>query len=244
MYKINYLIAASNHRKAGIDQHGIKNQDILKLHFKELLKTDTSKLTQVTLLKAGYNDVIDKKQYSSTYWKIKTLSRRLKCLYQELELPNEYFSYSSWIRACLKYQELFDYYILIEDDYYPVNNFVDELIRIHQQKLPNGGYLCSFASDHGAVSNGIVDGKTFYQAIMRYKNPIKELEKGAQRYFTYAFFPKNFADFADQYRCLFKSNELIDETHDISLKLKQDIFRPIQYLNIGEQVFKKSILTL
>ena len=108
--------------------------------------------------------------------------------------------------------------------------------------MPQGGYLNSFTTDHAAVSNGIVDSHTFFEVISK-GDWRKFLSNGAQVYFSLLFEDK-LADFTDKYRCLFKSNQILEETHDRNLCLTEDIFRPIQYLSTGEIEFQKVVVPL
>lgn len=234
--RVNYLIAAAAHR--------VKypyGKDILRLHLEELGKTNTEDLSQVTVLRTLPLER-DQRYSAETkhYWDIDASIKNIKCPVVTLDVTDMYFSYSSWVQACQHYLEDFDYYVLIEDDYYPSKeDFVKILIDLHKKKLPNGGYLNSFtAYGHAAVSNGLVDSKTFCEGIRKYT--IEEvLSQGAQMYFG-KFFDNKLADYVDQYRTLFSSSQT-NETHDPSLDLKIDIFRPIEYLIFGEKVTHTNI---
>ena len=233
--KINYLIACASHRAGKFPNYGngIAGKDVLRLHIEELLKTDTSRLSQVTVIRAL--PLIRNAEYTEEceeYWDVIPLLNELECTVKFLDVPDAWFSYSSWIHAGAYYLNNFDYYILCEDDYYPVHpNFMDELVKLHQKKLPNGGYLASFATDHGAVSNGIVDAKSFVEGINRYKHPIKAVAGAAQINFTTKFFD-NLAGFLPEFRCLgWFGNDVTEiNYHDRIETSGKDIFLPIQSL--------------
>ena len=234
--RVNYLIACSSHRVNRIDSSGSLGKDALRNHLQELAKTNTSRLAQVTIIRAL---PLTRNDDAAFYWDIEEASKGIVCPIKTLDVQDRYFSYSSWMHAVRKYRNEFDYYIMIEDDYYPsLPNFVDELIRIHTEKLPNGGYLNSFTTDIAAVSNGICDTKTILECVDSYRDPIEELAGGSQNLFGKVCFNNKLADYTDQYRTLFWGGPgMVNETHDLSLNLTTDIFRPIQYLRLGEVIF-------
>lgn len=244
MTKINYMIAACSSRVTAVTSHNILTKDILHLHLEQLAKTDTSKLSQITILRTLpliFNGNFAKE--SNYYWDVANLFSKFACPVVFLDVQNRYFSYSSWITGCLTYGDKFDYHVLIEDDYYPAHkDFVSILLDIHTKKLPNGGYLNSFTTDQPAVSNGFVDTKTFLEGIHAAKpDPYTAISGSAQVSFGVVLFGKKMCDYTDRYRTLFKSNSLIEETHDPNLSFKEDIFNPIEYLYYGEQEFVKSV---
>lgn len=231
------MIAASSHR-TGRKDGLLLGEDILSLHLQELLKTNTKNLSQVTLLRT-LPLVRNDPKLARKYWDVNHLLGQLDCDVEVLDVDDAYYSYSSWMRGCEKYGDKFDYHILIEDDYYPTHpDFVPVLIDLHLEKLPTGGFLCGFISDCPAVSNGIIDAKTFIEGSK--KNYLQILSQGAQTYFG-TLFDNKIADYTDRYRCLFKSTEIFNETHDKNSKLTTDIFCPIEYLFTGEQDFRKSV---
>lgn len=245
--KINYMIAACAMRSIKGPSMGIEGRDVLKLHLRELKKTDTSVLDQITIIRAL-------PLYSGScgncklYWDVDISG--FGCNVVFVDFPNYFFSYSLWLEAVQLYRNNFDYYILVEDDYYPaLENFAEVLVDLHKKKLPSGGYLNSFTvasftpGNIPAVSNGIVDAVSFLGGISQARpTPMKALvNSGGQRGFGCTFFGSNVTDYTDTYRTLFKSNELVEETHDRSRNFKQDIFNPIEYLVVGERDFIKSV---
>jgi len=242
--KINYLIAASAHRVKLNAGYGIESKKILNMHLDQLVKRDASSLAQVTILRAlpliRYDNKI---RESKEYWDIKRNSNRVQCPVKKLDFPDAHFSYGMWIRAMQRYVNEFDYYILIEDDYYPaIDNFAEILVDLHQRKLPSGGYLNSFtAGDCAAVSNGICDSASVIKGLKALDDPLDAISAGAQSLFGPTLFGENMTDYTDEYRTLFNNRTIVEETHDENLNLKTDIFNPIQYLGTGEQDFPKSV---
>lgn len=162
-----YIIASYS----GADIRSILNTelplkaDYIKIHLEKLSKTDLSQIDQIILVKAKTNQQI------KNFYDIDLYRNFFKEKLIEFEVPNENLSYGQWIKAIQKYPN-FDYYFLIEDDYFPsCYDFAQRAIVLHQQKLPNGGYLASYCCEtpnlypnHAAVSNGLVDRNTFFKA--------------------------------------------------------------------------------
>lgn len=243
---VNYLIAACSHRAGKIDTAGIDGKDYLKLHLEQLVKTNTQDLTQVTLIRAM---PLFRNNLSNEYWEISDIVKYLKCKFEILDVEDMHFSYSSWIHACLKYQKTFDYSVLVEDDYYPsLKNFAPVLKKMHDEKFADGGYLCGFCSAGAtvpriaAVSNGFVDNKTFLDGInSAVPNAFKAISFGAQALFGHICFNDKVDDYVDQYRTLFWNTGLIKQVHPDQKENNIDIFRPIQYLALGEKIEAVSV---
>ena len=221
--RINYVIAACAHR--GKDSSGVCDPiNILKDHLTELLKTDMSQLDKVTIMRSLPIRV-------AAYWDIQKLMKKFPCEIELVDGVGGAFSYGPYVNACKRYSDSFDYYVLIEDDYYPAHkNFISILIEQHSRHLPNGGYLASFVSDHAAISNGIVDSKSFITAINEVSEKediLSYLNRAAQVNFS-LMFGNNIDDYADDYRALF-GVDCIECTHDASINRTIDIFNPIQY---------------
>lgn len=232
MKKVNYLIACSSHRAPKTDASCIPGKDVLKRHMDQLRLVDTSKLSQITIIRALPLERHGK-EISAEYWDINTTG--LSCPVVFLDVQDAYFSYSSWVLAMRKHRREFDYYIMIEDDYYPAHkDFVDILIDIHAEKLPQGGYLNSYTTDLAAVSNGICDCHTAMQNIDR---PVSELAPGAQTLFGKLYFDNKMADYTDQYRTLFWGGPgLVNQSHTFGLNLTEDLINPIQFLDSNQVI--------
>ena len=227
--KVNYVIAACSHKASG---DGVER---LRLHLRELCKTDTQDLAQVTIVRAL---PLHRDGLTEQYYNIDEYLQKLRCPYVILDLPDRGISYGSWTQVCMKYGTEFDYYIVMEDDYYPVlKNFVPILVDLHTRKLPHGGYLNSFTwKSIAAISNGIIDSKSFLEGIAKQSNPLDFLSATGQPLwvsqvlFSEGFFPNKLADYSDEYRVLFNTN-CIEHTHDDNLHFTQDLLNPIEFLD-------------
>ena len=241
MPKVNYLIAAAAHREyRPQSEFRVKGADILRLHLEQLALTDTSKLAQITLIRIWPD--INNIQLSN-YWSIDEQVEKLKCPFVILDVPNECISYGAYIRAVQKYQNNFDYYVIMEDDYYPVlPDFVDILLNLHNKFFLKGGYLNSLtAREWAAISNGIIDSQTFLNAINKVKDPISFVAKAPQINFSYLFAP-NLADYLDYYRSLFMrfEGQILWEEYRELLGHTQDLINPIEYLIQKDLDFPKN----
>jgi hypothetical protein len=236
---VNYLLAASSHR-ANRWEGAYKGKLALKLHLEQLAKTDLLELSQITIIRALplYRE---KEAVYKEYWDIKQQIKELKCRVEFLDVPDSWFSYSSWIHAIKKFGNMFDYYVLIEDDFYPARlNFVSELIKKHKELLPLGGYLNSFtALDHAAVSNGFVNAQAFIKAVNKHEDPIEAISPAAQVLFSDLF--DHFDDYTDEYRCLRYGDGIVELTHDKKLNITKDMFNPLQCLFLDYPFPVKSV---
>jgi len=166
------------------------------------------------------------------------------CPYVIIDIEHECLSYGAWIRAVEMFGDSFDYYILIEDDYYPeLHSFVEVLLNLHKTILPGGGYLSSLAANGwAAISNGIVDSKSFLEALNVVSDPVKFVSANPQINFSYLFAPK-IDDYTDYYRSLFlryTDTILWEECHDTNINVSKDIFNPIEFLVQEGKTFKKN----
>jgi hypothetical protein len=235
MATINYLLAACSHRAYRLDTYLQKEKKYLKQHLNALLKIDLSLLSQLTIIRAL---PLQRNAESSEYWDIDKILKRFSCPIEILDVQDAYFSYSSWIKAIEKYKKLFDYYILMEDDYYLSHlNGIKILQELHCKKLPYGGYLNGFTIKHPvlsipAVSNGICDNKIILEELSKINDPFLYLKKGAQSHFG-MYFQNKLEDYTEEYRTLFWNNRFVVQTRDYSIKNKEDLINPIQYLFKG-----------
>ncbi len=240
--RINYLLAASSHRigKAG---GGFPAKEGLRTHLRELAKTNTKDLAQVTILRAL--PLIRNGDYEADtayYWDIDT--RSIKCPVVVLDVPDYCFSYSSWVQALTRWRTEFDYYILIEDDYYPAHPaFAEILAAEHRRKLPDGGLLAGFATDHAACVNGIVDSATFVRCLDRLGRAGTLAACRGQDTFGQVFCDDRLSDYTDRYRTLFASTGVVELTHDPERAFTVDLIRPLEYLVTGEKLFRKVVNT-
>lgn len=238
MTRINYLIAACSHR-VGKTGYLFPGQEVLRVHLRELAKTDTQNLTQITVLRTlplvRTGDVAN----SNYYWDVDLT--QFKCHVEVMDVTDYYFSYSSWVQAIARWRSTFDYYVLTEDDYYAAHpRFAEVLVEEHRRLLPDGGYLNGFTTDHAAVSTGMVDSRTFLKNLDALADPIDAC-KESQRGFGQVFCGNQLADWTDRYRCLYSIHrDVIEQVHDLSRACEEDVFRPVEYLITGEKSFERS----
>lgn len=242
MARVNYLLAACAHRVNRVDAP-LPGKEILRAHLHELAKTNTQDLAQITILRAL--PLVRNANFlgeSNYYWDVSGSRDAFRCPVEILDIQDHCFSYSSWVQAVVRWRAAFDYYILMEDDYYPSHpQFVERLIFEHTRKLPRGGFLCGFATDHAASSNGIVDSATVVQCIDALADPVSAAG-GGQREFARVFCADRIADYTDRYRSLFKSNDVVELAHTNAggrcyPTPTEDLIRPIEYLLTGERPF-------
>ena len=231
--KINYMIACSSHRAHRDIDSTPPGHEVLRTHLKQLLLTNLDNLTQITILRAL---PLERGRFSKEYWDINNHIKELRsrCKVEIYNVKDYWWSYSTWIQGINFYKENFDYYILIEDDFYPEHkDFVNILIRKHQEHLPNGGYLGSFYHcNHIALSNGIVDANTALEGFSKFKDPIKELAPAAQVLFGQLFFKDKMADYTDEFRVLTYQGNTVQELTSLKKgeRSEIDIINPIQFL--------------
>lgn len=254
---VNYLLAASSHR-IGKENVLFPSKEILRAHLTELAKTNTHALAQITILRAmPLERDANFAEDARDYWNVEELFQLMKCPVVVLDVKDVCYSYSSWVQAVMKWRTAFDYYVLMEDDYYPAHpRFVEILLAEHNKKLPSGGYLNGFTTNHAASSNGMVDSATMVASLDKLANPV-EMSKVGQAGFGSVFCGDRLADYNDTYRCLFPMNtHIVELVHGDAENqplygrratdepVRLDLIRPIEYLVIGEQEFRKSISRL
>lgn len=245
MSSVNYLLAACAHRaeRAG---SGLPGKEVLRAHVRELAKTHTEDLAQVTILRAL--PLVRNARFvqeSNYYWDVTQELCLLRCPTTTVDVTDHCFSYSSWVQAIAKWRTTFDYYILIEDDYYPAHpRFVEILLGEHTRKLPSGGFLNGFTTDHAACAYGVVDSATFVRCLDQLTDPIAASEVG-QRGFGRVFCDDRLADYSDRYRCLFSSSDVVELVHgDINgiplYACTEDLIRPLECLAL-EGTFRRVV---
>lgn len=153
--KINYVIATYA-GKNGVDCRNILRdmdpipEDYLKVHLEKLGEI-THNLAQVTVMKA---DSRGTDSYTNYYNIDDEIIKKVGCPVVFHDVPNEGISYGQYVRAFNKYKNKFNYYIFVEDDYYPyISRFGNVLTEIYKQKFDNKidenkGLLCAWASDN------------------------------------------------------------------------------------------------
>jgi hypothetical protein len=235
MPKVNYLVCACSYR-ACRDINGFPpGKEVLRLHLEQLLTTDLTALAQITIVRPL---PLDRCPGAMDYWTLAApVIEKLRAILpvEELDVQDMWWSYTAWTQAIQLYNSAFDYYILMEDDFYPAHpDFVNILIRKHTELLPDGGYLGSFCHiKHMALSNGICDSKTILEGLTKYLNPLDQLCGGPQVYFSQKFFGEKLADYTDEFRCLTFVGDVRELDHSLNLNNTIDLINPIQFLCTG-----------
>lgn len=239
--KVNYMIATYEAKTSNPSR--IQNQKLLPddtLHFhmlslKELIKTLVLPLTQITIIKPKCTVEKYENYYRFDEWNEMFKNENVKIEILEFEYSN-LFSYGQWIGCYEKYPN-FDYYILMEDDYVFVkHDFVNILIDLFKQKIPNGcGYMSMWCPTdfynypkHAAISNGIIDNKAMSKFNLELFK--KNTHDNSQVYFS-VYLTNNgvtLCDFMEEYKALFWETFLRNFSND---NVTETLIVPIQYLS-------------
>lgn len=159
--KINYVIATwSGKRRPGNDQFHQDSSLYLKQHLESLSKLDHS-LGQITI--AVPENLTEPEEFTNYLQSIPSTIKNTPI--KILRRKNIGQSYGSYSDVFIKYQDAFDFYIFMEDDYIFSKPHFDQIMVQMFQASQNCGYLCSYATKfppddhnakpHAAVSNGI-----------------------------------------------------------------------------------------
>jgi hypothetical protein len=229
---INYVIATYpgktcvTNRNLFVNSHthSVHPKDYLKFHLEQLLAIKFTHGFQITIMKAMPAKNVE---CWEGYYNIKRIVSKLKRKMIHVEcvnVPNYGLSYGQYIRAYKKYcnpnghpgypnghpgfpnHPVFDYYILVEDDYVPcVDHFDEKLIEIYNTKFytklnhfSNEGVLCAWASFsknnqlHMAHSLCIVSTKTMKKVFFKqFKQQLEKLKNKCQLNFSQMFTDAN-----------------------------------------------------
>jgi hypothetical protein len=159
MPRINYVIATwTGPRRKGNEPHRKDNLYYLKEHLR-LLNKYKHELSQITIVAPDNpNESKEIEEFLEIGYKDLLQGTPIEVLRRE----NKGHSYGSYSYAYSKFRKNFDYYILVEDDYFfPINQFDSVLVSLFK-KRENCGFLCGLVTpfgaeerDHAAISNGI-----------------------------------------------------------------------------------------
>lgn len=231
--KVNCLVAAWTGVRRSVQKTG---SFFLDYHL-NTLKQYKHKLSQITVIlpECPYNNTV------SAPDQIQDTPVVL------LERQNIGLSYGSWSYAYDLYQDAFDYYILIEDDYvFCLDNFDDILLDLIHSS-PNCGYLCSQYEEspwegrkmrgwrpHAGVANGIVREEALAKVkSMHGKLPYahsSDYNCRGQIDFSAAIIDAGYmiSDFRHRYACPYYS-ELTRSLTDFAPKRKDVLIAPVQW---------------
>lgn len=220
--KINYVIATwSGKRKSDCSLH-------IKHHLEHLSKLDHN-LTQITI---GYpHNPRESKYYANCIARFSNtkMNGTPVVLFRTKNLN---LSYGQYMRVYAHYRDKFDYYIIIEDDYVPVQHNFDKIL-VDIYKKMNCAYLCSSAActksvpyHHATVSNGIISAESFANICSK-----KLFWKDHRQLAFSNFFLKDggVLDYTRWYRTLYwpHKNRIVRVYGDIN---KDDLISPIEYV--------------
>lgn len=149
-------------------------------------------------------------------------------------------SYGAWNYACEEYLNLFDYHIIVEDDYIPVIDNFDKIL-IEELESKNLGYLCACYTDHASVSNGIISSAALKSIYNSGNNlPYANQENGSygvneihgqieiSKAFTNAGY--GVGDYTNKYLTIFESVKDSGYTYVGSIS-SMPIFAPVNYMH-------------
>lgn len=200
--KINYVIASWSGDRT------VYRNDYLHKHLQHLSKLDHN-LSQITI-----GHPFNKKE-SKGYLE-ECLSIKQSCTVVVMDQENIGISYGQYARAYNKFRTEFDWYIFIEDDYFPViDNFDNELIDMYKEKKTD--VLCSLDytekyKKHMAISNCIIHSNVLETIYTKHKGiPIFNNRNIylIQIQFSNLFSSNNFVicDYLYRYRSLFYNSK-------------------------------------
>lgn len=209
--KVNYVIAGwSGARATG--QNPSNSQRFIISHIERLNQLKHN-LSQITICNP-FNP--NRKEYEA-YAKILNELKCETCKIEVLDRQNRCVSYGSWSDAYAKYRRGFDYYILMEDDYAPVqDNFDTILINLLNSK--NAGYLGALISitscvpdgrQHMGVTNGVASTKALEAVFLKFGSLMADYVEPEywlnQVNFSLAFMDAGFtiADWSDKFKVPF-----------------------------------------
>jgi hypothetical protein len=167
MVSINYIISTYS---GSLGKKRINKLDplCLQIQFEKIYEKKNTLIKQITVVCPPIKDAYPE-YYQKEKW-IKLFGEKgIKIVFMDYIGDNTHFSYDQYILAYLKYPN-FDYYIVMEDDYYMnLDNYDVILVDQMKKKCINGeGFLCSASTktpgrtnDVAHVSNGIISKKAW-----------------------------------------------------------------------------------
>jgi hypothetical protein len=133
--------------------------------------------------------------------------------------PNRGFSYGSLLDCYATYRDQFDYYFLMEDDYFYCLHDFDQIAVDMFESYPNCGFLCGQAISymglryHAAIAYGLVSSKALAvvePGLQRYLSADNYTEAESLQYsFGISFIDNGFGvyDFTPKYRVAFRHKD-------------------------------------
>lgn len=183
---VNYVIATWAGKSGSVCRNKLTKtfphpKDYLKEHLKQLTSVKHD-LKQVTIMRAHVEDSTPK--YETYYDDLEIYIEKLESKgtnVEFLDCENFGLSYGQYFEAFQKYNDDFDFYCFIEDDYAPgIDDFDKILKQIYQNKFSDVndiGFLCSWAPKlkgikfHAAFEFGLISSKTMKLLYQHFPNP-------------------------------------------------------------------------
>ena len=230
---INYIIAtyAGNDKR----QNDLQKQ-CLQVQFENIYNKKSSLVKQITVVcPKALNPVPN--YYQKEKWLKKFQDKGIDIVFMDYKGQNKHHSYDQYIQAYIAYPD-FDYYIIMEDDYFmELKDYDTVLVDLHRKKFPNGiGYLCSMkmpkkggGKDIASISNGIISNKLFE---IRNKNMLKSFYNTKtykdNNQIRFSYFLGYINDYVKEYKVIYwhyRSQSLVYYNND-----KVSIISPIEVL--------------
>jgi hypothetical protein len=248
MSTINYIIASIG----DMSQRNIRPdeqppyQDYLKIQLQKIKENWSPSITQVTLC------IADSTHTTGTYYNLDEILKDFPCPVVKFHTKNHLQSYGQWLRACEIYKD-FDYFIFIEDDYYPACiNFADKLVEEYELALKQNSvtslFLCTLAGEgldsrphHACISNGILN-KQSLNSVLSNTNLWNDL-KSKSRFeiqVNFSLLFDSIQDTATKYKALFwssSSKELVEFIRNDNAT--EILFVPCQYIVKDQYGYKE-----
>ncbi len=242
---INYLIAtyAGVSKKREIGDKGITPY-ILQIHLEKLISLlpTTTLIKQITIMRPKVVGCDVYKEYYKIENYIEEINGRFNIPVKFVDMDNYYngVSYSQY-RHAFKEHPNFDLYMLMEDDWIPVQEQFDQLLltewRKHFKSTSDKGYLCMWYAaimkfmNHAAISVGLVSRSAFQELQSRCQLNV-ELD---QYNFSLVLehigcIIKDFSNGGNNWRILFwESNNGVIYDFSSKIKDKECLLVPLQF---------------
>jgi hypothetical protein len=177
MASMNYLIAtyAGISPKREFYDKGLTSS-ILQKHLQQLIKLlpTTTMIKQVTIMRPR---LANEKAYDIYYEiddYVSTIEKTFGIPVKFIDMDNYTYgvSYSQYRKAFAEYPT-FDFYIVMEDDWVPLQERFDELLLTEWKKqfqsVNDQGYLCLwYRHEHATISVGMISQSAFTRFILRF----------------------------------------------------------------------------
>ena len=140
MYKANYIIATYGYNIESRGKGFNQQIDYLKIHIKRILE-NYCYISQISIVIPIDID----KELIDEYYKITDIINNYNIKIKYYWCDNLGYSFGQFLKAFELFDEKFDYYFLIEDDYVPSKKYFDkEIIEYYNDYNLDKSFLCGF----------------------------------------------------------------------------------------------------